>query len=208
MAEGAAWRIHSDDRWWSAFGKKKRARTARPASQCMTTLLTASSPLQCQTRCSWPVSPNTALLGFQQSSQRLLKVVVTLAGFKYSNEQKERFFELVDRGGTVRAAARAATVSGDAAYRWLRQAGLSMQRARPRKFSEEEKAEFFRRLAENPNVSAAARELGITRVTCYSWACKAGIRTSEARKVNPRREEFLGLCRWADPGSGPSSRGC
>lgn len=120
-------------------------------------------------------------------------MVATVAGLKYSKEQKERFFEFVDRGGTVRAAASAAGVSEDAAYRWLRQAGLSMQLATPRKFSEEDKAEFFRRLAENPNVSAVARQLGITRVTCYSWAYKAGIRTSEARRVNPRGEEFLRL---------------
>ena len=51
----------------------------------------------------------------------------------------------------------------------------------------------LRRLADNPNVSAVARELGFTRITCYSWAYKAGIRTSEARKVNPRRAEFLRL---------------
>lgn len=111
----------------------------------------------------------------------------------YSKQQKERFFELIDKGGTVRAAAKAAGVGEAAAYRWMRQAGLSMQRATPRTFSAEEKAEFFRRLALNPNVSAVAKELGITRVTCYAWAYKAGIRTSEARKVNPRREEFLRL---------------
>ena len=52
-----------------------------------------------------------------------------MAGPKYSQEQKEHFFELVDKGGTVRAAAKAAGVGEDAAYRWLRQAGLSMQRA-------------------------------------------------------------------------------
>lgn len=46
-------------------------------------------------------------------------------------------------------------------------------------------AELFRRLAAKPNVSAVARELGFTRVTCYSWAYKAGARTSEARKANP-----------------------
>ena len=116
-----------------------------------------------------------------------------MASPKYSAQQKEKFFELIDRGGTVRAAAKVVGVHEDAAYRWLRQAGLSMQRATPRKFTEQDKAEFFRRLALNPNVSAIARELGFTRVTCYAWAYKAGIRTSEARKVNPRREEFLRL---------------
>jgi IS30 family transposase len=68
-----------------------------------------------------------------------------------------------------------------------------MQRATPRKYTGQDKAEFFRPLGVNPNVSAVARELGFTRVTCYAWAYKAGIRTSEARKVNPRREEFLRL---------------
>ena len=116
-----------------------------------------------------------------------------MAGAKYSKAQKDEFFRLVDRGGTVRAAAKAAGVSEDAAYRWLRGAGLSMQRATPRRYSEAEKDEFFRRLMGNPNVSAVARELGFTRVTCYAWAYKAGIRTSRARQVNPRREEFLRL---------------
>jgi IS30 family transposase len=102
-------------------------------------------------------------------------------------------FSVIDRGGTVRAAARTAGVHEDAAYTWLRQAGLSMYRATSRKYTEQDKAEFFRRLALNPNVAAVARELGFTRVTCYAWAYKAGIRTSEARRVNPRREEFLRL---------------
>ena len=116
-----------------------------------------------------------------------------MAGPRYSKAQKELFFRLIDRGGTVRAATAAAGVHEDAAYRWLRQAGLSMQRATPRRYSEQDKAEFFRRLALTPNVSAVARELGFTRVACYAWAYKAGIRTSEARRTNPRREEFLRL---------------
>jgi transposase InsO family protein len=52
-----------------------------------------------------------------------------MAGPKYSAQQKELFFELIDKGGTVRAAAKAVGVHEDAAYRWLRLAGLSMQRA-------------------------------------------------------------------------------
>lgn len=112
---------------------------------------------------------------------------------RYGKDQKDLFFRLVDRGGTVRAAAKAAGVSEYAAYRWLRAAGLSMQRATPRTYTQAEKAEFFRLLKENPNVSAVAKSLGIPRVTCYAWAHKAGIFTSEARKVNPRKEEFLRL---------------
>ncbi|OMC08480.1 integrase, partial [Mycolicibacter heraklionensis] len=116
-----------------------------------------------------------------------------MAGPKYSKEQKDEFFRLLDKGGTVRAAARAVGVHQDAGYNWVRNSGLTMQRATPRKYTAEDKAEFFARLAQNPNVSAVARELGFTRITCYSWAYKAGIRTSEARKVNPRKEEFLRL---------------
>lgn len=116
-----------------------------------------------------------------------------MPGPKYTQAQREMFFSLIDRGGTVRAAAEAAGVHEGAAYTWLRQAGLSMQRATPRNYTEQDKAEFFRRLGLNPNVSAVARELGFTRVTCYAWAYKAGIRTSEARRVHPRRAEFLRL---------------
>lgn len=116
-----------------------------------------------------------------------------MGGPIYSEEQRERFFEILDRGGTVRAAARSAGVSEHAAYRWVSASGLSMFRATPRQYTAEEKADFFRRLAVNPNVSAVAKEMGIPRVTCYAWAHKAGIFTSEARKTNPRREEFLRL---------------
>lgn len=116
-----------------------------------------------------------------------------MAARKYSREQKERFFELIDRGGTVRAAAEAAGVTPAAAYTWLRKVGLTMRRASPRVYSEEDKAEFFRLLSERGNVSAVARELGFTRVTCYKWAHEAGIFTSESRRVHPRREEFLRL---------------
>jgi IS30 family transposase/transposase-like protein len=116
-----------------------------------------------------------------------------MPGPKYTKEEKTRFFDLLDRGGTVRAAASAVGAHEAAAYSWIRAVGLTMQRSTPRVYSDEEKAAFFRRLAERPNVSAVARELGFTRVTCYAWAHKAGIFTSMERKVNARREEFLRL---------------
>lgn len=116
-----------------------------------------------------------------------------MGGPIYSEEQRERFFEILDRGGTVRAAARSAGVSEHAAYRWVSTSGLAMFRATPRKYTSEERADFFQRLAVNPNVSVVAKEMGIPRVTCYAWAHRAGIFTSEARKTNPRREEFLRL---------------
>ncbi|MER5556927.1 transposase [Streptomyces sp. NPDC002793] len=109
-----------------------------------------------------------------------------------SAELKNRFFEELDRGGSVPAAAEAAGVNVNTAYGWVRRAGIEM-RAAPRTYTGEEKAEFFRLLAERNNVSAVARELGFNRVTCYKWAHKAGIFTHEARRVVPRREEFRRL---------------
>jgi hypothetical protein len=116
-----------------------------------------------------------------------------MSGPRYSAATKEWFFDLLDRGGTIRAAAQVAGVHEQAAYSWVRAAGLTTGRKSPRIYTAEEKAEFFRRLEDNPNVSAVSRELGFTRVTCYKWAHQAGIFTSEARRVNPRRERFLQL---------------
>ncbi len=116
-----------------------------------------------------------------------------MAGKKYTDAQREEFFRLLDKGGTVRAAARAAGVHEDAGYNWLRKTGLTMQRATPRQYSPELKAEFLRLVRERQIISTVARELDIHKPTAYAWARKAGISTSAARRVNPRREEFLRL---------------
>lgn len=98
---------------------------------------------------------------------------------------------MLDRGGTIRAAAAGAGVSADTGYRWRRRAGVASRRPRPRTYTAEEKAEFFRMLSIRGNVSAVARELGYVRVTCYKWAHQAGIFTG--KDVSDQREEFLGL---------------
>ena len=110
---------------------------------------------------------------------------------KYTEEQRERFFEVMDRGGTVRAAAAAAGVHPDAGYRWVRQAGMAHDRPAPRAYSQQDKDAFFRLLAERGNVSAVARKLGFVRVTCYKWANQAGIFTG--KNVDAKREEFARL---------------
>src|SRR4029079_431409 len=83
------------------------------------------------------------------------------------------------------------TISGEPQYRWRRQAGVAARRQRPRTYTAEEKAEFFRLLHIRGNVSAVARELGYVRVTCYKWAHQAGIFTG--KDVSDKREEFLRL---------------
>lgn len=110
---------------------------------------------------------------------------------RYSAGQRDVFFRLLDRGGTIRAAAAGAGVSADTGYRWRRQAGVASRRPRPRSYTPGEKAEFFRLLSIRGNVSAVARELGYVRVTCYKWAHQAGIFTG--KDVIEQRDEFLRL---------------
>ena len=70
---------------------------------------------------------------------------------------------MLDRGGTVRAAARAVGVPEDAGYNWLRNSGLMMQRAAPRRYTAEEKVEFLRLVAQRQVIAAVAVELEIHR---------------------------------------------
>src|SRR6185503_3749428 len=176
------------------------ARTARSARPCMTIWWAGISPRIPQIGCGWLTLPNTAPLGFLGWSQRLDgeevmalsdRLVGGLGLPRYSASQREVFFRLLDRGGTIRAAAVGAGVSPDTGYRWRRQAGVAARRQRPRTYTAEEKAEFFRLLHIRGNVSAVARELGYVRVTCYKWAHQAGIFTG--KDVSDKREEFLRL---------------
>src|SRR5665213_964604 len=110
---------------------------------------------------------------------------------QYKAAERKEFFKRLDKGGTIRAVALELGISPDSAYRWRNEAGVSTRRQVSRRYSAEEKAEFFRRLALHPNVSAVARELGFVRVTCYKWAYAAGIFTG--RDVVAQRDEFLAL---------------
>ncbi len=105
--------------------------------------------------------------------------------------QKKQFFAIMDRGSTIRGAAIEVGVTPDVGYRWVKNAGLAARRATPRVYSDADKAEFFRLLAEQGNVSAVARRLGFVRVTCYKWAHQAGIFTGVS--VDAQRDEFLKL---------------
>jgi transposase-like protein len=77
---------------------------------------------------------------------------------------------LLDRGGTVCAAARAVGVHEDVGYNWLWKTGLTMARAAPRTYPAELKAEFLRLVRERDIISTVAHDLGIHRPTAYAWA--------------------------------------
>ena len=51
MAERTAWRICSNNGWWSVFGKRNAARTARSAHRCTTIWSGGISPLMHQISC-------------------------------------------------------------------------------------------------------------------------------------------------------------
>lgn len=69
--------------------------------------------------------------------------------------------------------------------------GVSTPRAASRSYTDEDRAEFFRRLELVGNVSKVAKELGFVRVTCYKWAHQAGIFTG--KDTAPQRVEFARL---------------
>ena len=55
---------------------------------------------------------------------------------KYTEDQRLDFMAVIDRGGSVRAAAASVGVYPGAGYKWMRQAGLSTPRSTQRKYSE------------------------------------------------------------------------
>lgn len=114
-----------------------------------------------------------------------------MAGRKYSDEQRLELLKLVDAGVTIRQAALRVGASPDVGYRWVKRAGLSTSRSTPTYYSDQVKEQFLSRLREVGIVSKVAREMGINRVTCYAWAHKAGIFTSD--RADKRKQAFLAL---------------
>lgn len=100
---------------------------------------------------------SVAPLGFQQSSQHQRREA-EMPVRKYTEQQRLVFLALLDRGGSVQAAALSAGVSPDRGYRWMKQAGLSTPRSTQRKHSPEDKAEFLQAArCERQRLGARAR---------------------------------------------------
>lgn len=111
-----------------------------------------------------------------------------MAGKKYTDQRNEEFFRLRDRGHGPRRSA----------------GGRRSWGCRPQLVVEERadhgaggaahlpcgaESEFLRLVREREIISTVDHDLGIHRPAAYTWARKAGISTSEAHTVNPRREE-------------------
>ena len=76
---------------------------------------------------------------------------------KYTEQQRLEFMAVIDRGGSVRAAAIAVGAHPDRGYQWMKQAVLSTPRSTQRKYTPGEKPELFKRLEEMGNVRVKCR---------------------------------------------------
>ena len=65
---------------------------------------------------------------------------------------------------------------------------LTEKTAGRRRYSQEQKDQFFAVLDRVQNVSAAARELGFNVMTCHQWTRKAGLPRGKVRKHSAHRK--------------------
>ncbi|MDQ0690767.1 IS30 family transposase [Arthrobacter sp. W4I7] len=107
---------------------------------------------------------------------------------KYTQGEKDRFFEVLARGGTVTSVAAELGLGRMACYQWTRAAGV---RFRKQEASQEEKDAFFALFGRLGNASDAAAQLGLNRNTCYKWIRNAGL--ARKRADQPSREDFRQL---------------
>ena len=105
-------------------------------------------------------------------------------------------FTLLDRVESVSLAARTLGINVQTCFHWAYKAGAVTRRPRAnpaarRSTTQEQKDEFFAALARGGSVSAAARDLGLTRSQCVSWARHAGMGSAHTGVC--KRAEFLRL---------------
>lgn len=70
MAERTAWRICSNNGWWSAFGKRKRGKNGKAGPPVHDDLVAAISPPMRQISCGWLTLLNTAPARASSTSAR------------------------------------------------------------------------------------------------------------------------------------------
>jgi len=118
------------------------------------------------------------------------------SGQKYTQAEKDKFFVLLDRVGSVSLAAQALGINVQTCFHWAYKAGAVTRKPGKtpvikQSATQVHKDEFFAVLTRVGSVSVAARELGLERSRCVSWARHAGIKS-----IQPgvrKRAEFLRL---------------
>ena len=120
---------------------------------------------------------------------------------RYSEADRTRFLEVLDRTGRVSAASAETGFNLRKCYAWARQTRpgtvpadtASTRGTIKSKYTQSQKDAFFTELDRLGTVSAAARAMGFPVGTCFQWACKAGVRRTKG--TGDRRAQFLALRR-------------
>lgn len=118
---------------------------------------------------------------------------------RYSQEQKDQFFAVLDRVQNVSAAARELGFNVMTCHQWIRKAGLTRGKVRKqsvrRKYTARQKEQFFAVFDRLKSTTEAAKELGLNPNTCAVWVRKAGLRGQGKPGTGPHpgRDEFSRL---------------
>ena len=119
---------------------------------------------------------------------------------KYTPEQRAQFFSLLDRCGSVSAAAAELGFNQMTCYQWVHKSRLPERvprnrEAGQRKYTPAQKAEFFVAFDRLKSTRQAARELGLNPDTCAGWVRKAGLKSygKPGAGPHPGRDEYFRL---------------
>lgn len=119
---------------------------------------------------------------------------------KYTPEEKAQFFSVLDRCGSVSAAAAELGFNQMTCYQWVHKSRLpervpGQREVGKRKYSPAQKAEFFVVFDRLKSTTLAARELGLIPATCAGWVRKTGLRSHGKTGVGPHpgRNEYFRL---------------
>jgi IS30 family transposase len=119
---------------------------------------------------------------------------------KYTPEQKGQFFAVLDRCGSVSAAAAELGFNQLTCYQWVHKSRLPERvprnlQAEQRKYTPAQKAEFFVIFDRVKSTTEAARELGLNSNTCAAWVRKAGLKGhgKPGTGPHPGRDEYFRL---------------
>ena len=112
---------------------------------------------------------------------------------RYTPEEKDQFFVLLDRVGSVKLAAAELGLNRMTCYLWVRESSVRPANVRSghgprRKYTLQDRDDFFAALDRSGNVTVAAAQLGLNRNTCYQWTQRAGL--ARKRADQPKREDF------------------
>ncbi|MCE3245137.1 MAG: transposase [Arthrobacter sp.] len=118
---------------------------------------------------------------------------------KYTPEQKDQFFAVLDRVQNASAAARELGFNVMTCHQWIRKAGRTRGKVRKqsvqRKYTARQKEQFFAVFDRLKSTTEAAKELGLNPNTCAAWVRKAGLRGQgkPGTGLHPGRDEFSRL---------------